>query len=138
MQLDHPLEIQLKCRKKLFIVLKFYIIQCYFSFFAGLLSGLFSLARYVLLLVGVSKEKPVLMLPHIVVEAGCALLLVLATLVAVVAVGVLVGVGAALAVLVVLGLVCAVVLHFLHVAVSHYKVLDARVSGGDSDYGKLY
>ena len=106
------------------------------------MSGLLTLARYVLLLVGVTKEKPVLMLPHIIVEAGSALLFALFTLIVVIAVGVLVGVGAGLAVFVGLGLVCAVELHFLHVAVSHYKVLDAKVNAGAYNYnqmpGKLY
>ena len=96
--------------------------------------AVFNLARCVLLVCGVQYEKPLLMLPYIVVEAisvvVVALVLVLGTVVLFVAAGFLAG----FLFFLFLSPLALLIAYFLYVVVSHYKELDERLNATSDGY----
>lgn len=105
-------------------------------FVFGLILALFNLARSVLLVVGVNYEKPVLMLPHIIAETIGTVVGLLVTVVGSLVLMIVVDFVAGFLLFVVLGIFVGLQIHFLWVAISHYKALDTKANA--ANYGIVY
>ena len=101
--------------------------------------NIISLARYVLLLVGILREKPALMLPHLVFDAFGIMLGFFLWIMITAGISVFLQLGTGILFFVVLGIYLGVYGHFLAVAFSHYKELDfsARKAKNLLPIGKL-
>ena len=94
---------------------------------SGIVIAVFNLVRCALLFCGVHYERPLLILPYIVVEANSVVAVTLLLVLGTIALSVAVGFHAGFLFFLFFGLLAVLTAYFLYVVVSHYKDLDERL-----------
>lgn len=100
----------------------------------GVIIAVFNLLRCILLIVGVNYEKPLLMLPYIIVDAINVVILAAIWIIGTLGMFVAVGFLSGFLYFILLGPIVLLLAYFLWVVISHYKELDEKVNSASAGY----